>query len=97
MDTPYFVHANISCTSSNADYCCIQDTVTGVYYAVAKRLVSLAPLELRTMTLHTRKVLTMFLPMDMPSSFAMKQLSLAHLTLIYPQWLMVQPVSAQVS
>jgi prepilin-type N-terminal cleavage/methylation domain-containing protein/prepilin-type processing-associated H-X9-DG protein len=37
MDTPYFVHANISCTSSNADYCCIQDTVTGVYYAVAKK------------------------------------------------------------
>ncbi|MFA0784266.1 type II secretion system protein [Fervidibacter sacchari] len=37
MDTPYFVHANISCTSSNADYCCIQDTVTGVYYAIAKK------------------------------------------------------------
>ncbi|MCC6038233.1 MAG: prepilin-type N-terminal cleavage/methylation domain-containing protein [Armatimonadetes bacterium] len=33
----YFVYANISCTSSNANYCCIQDTVTGVYYAVAKK------------------------------------------------------------
>jgi prepilin-type N-terminal cleavage/methylation domain-containing protein/prepilin-type processing-associated H-X9-DG protein len=37
MDTPYYVHANISCQSSNADYCCIQDTATGVYYAVAKK------------------------------------------------------------
>jgi prepilin-type N-terminal cleavage/methylation domain-containing protein len=32
----YFVYANISCTSSNANYCCIQDTATGVYYVIAK-------------------------------------------------------------
>jgi len=37
QDTPFYVHANISCTSSNADYCCIQDTVTGTYYAIAKK------------------------------------------------------------
>ncbi|MFA0753867.1 MAG: hypothetical protein IMHGJWDQ_001646 [Candidatus Fervidibacter sp.] len=38
LDTPFFVHANISCRSVGADYCCIQDTRTGVYYAVARKV-----------------------------------------------------------
>ncbi|MFN3421019.1 MAG: DUF1559 domain-containing protein [Armatimonadota bacterium] len=37
QDTPLFAFASLSCQGDYADYCCIQDTTTGTYYAIAKK------------------------------------------------------------